>query len=358
MAAWLGAALVIASCGGFSNGPLQQGVVRGTVQGGSSTLGLVAVFGQPQLRDDLAADGTFEVKGVPAGRLELFVVASRDAAVRLPIELRNGQVLDLGSVVAEPAATLLLEIDAPGDLALDDGRVTVAGTPYEALRLDAEGHIQVGPLAAGHYTVAVAIAGVGEQSLEVDLLAGESRAVQLSFPGPDGGEGHEGCLTTGCGGTDHCTPDGRCVQCLEPGDCGAGLLCVNERCEGAFPGCSPCTEGRECRSGLCEAAAGGEDKACVDPCSAASPCTQPGFQCLNDRCVPIAAELADCYALKQVGAPCSEADSCRAAGILNGVCIAGSCAYACDGQKDCPEGFECRPEGASKVCRRSIDGGP
>jgi hypothetical protein len=350
--------LLVASCGDLSNGLLQQGVVRGTVQGGSSTLGLVAVFGRPVLRDDLAADGAFEVKNVPAGKFELFVVASRDAAVRLPVELRNGQVLDVGLVVPQAAAYLLIEIDAPGHLALGGGSVTVAGTPYEALRLDDSGHIQVGPLAAGHYSVSVAIAGVGERAVELDLLAGEAKSLRLDFPSPDGGEGHEGCLATGCSGTDHCTADGRCVQCQEKNDCGPGLLCVNERCEGAFPACSPCTEAFECRSGRCEAAAGLDDKECVDPCSAASPCTQPGFQCVAERCVPIAAELASCYAFRQVGAPCSDADSCRAAGILNGVCAEGSCAYGCEAAKDCPEGFECLAAGATKQCRRSLDGGP
>ncbi|MHB8878605.1 MAG: hypothetical protein ACYC8T_33315, partial [Myxococcaceae bacterium] len=184
------------------------------------------------------------------------------------------------------------------------------------------------------------------------LLAGQTREVPVSFPGPDGSPGHEGCLVTGCAGSDRCTFDGRCVECLEERDCAQGLSCRNERCEGELGGCTPCEESYQCGAGRCESLSGNGGKVCVDTCDEQTPCTEPGFQCFAERCVPRLAELQGCYAFRQVGAPCTGDESCRVAGILNGVCSSGSCTYACQAASDCPGDFECQDEGSGGECRR------
>ncbi|MHB8879432.1 MAG: carboxypeptidase regulatory-like domain-containing protein, partial [Myxococcaceae bacterium] len=93
-----------AGCGTIDNSPLRQGVVRGRVEGASLGLSLVTVFGQPGLRDDPGEDGSFEISGVPAGPIELLVLASSTQAARVGVEVLGGQVVDVGTVASEAAA--------------------------------------------------------------------------------------------------------------------------------------------------------------------------------------------------------------------------------------------------------------
>lgn len=69
-------ALVASACGGFDNTPFRTGTVRGHLTEADPSVALVSLVGNPDVRSTVAGDGTFVLEHVPAGQVELFIVAS------------------------------------------------------------------------------------------------------------------------------------------------------------------------------------------------------------------------------------------------------------------------------------------
>jgi hypothetical protein len=154
-AGWLGLALAT-GCGGFENAPLESGTVRGRIVGAEADVAVVNVLGRPELRAGVAPDGRFELAGVPATSVELFVVASRTRAARSPVVARGARVTDVGDIQASPGAFITVRVsDGQGGVP-SDAEVEVDGTVLDELPVDdASGEARVGPLAAGCYALEV-----------------------------------------------------------------------------------------------------------------------------------------------------------------------------------------------------------
>ncbi|MBI3185283.1 MAG: carboxypeptidase regulatory-like domain-containing protein [Myxococcales bacterium] len=347
------AALLLFGCGQIENDPLRHGTVRGTVLAADPKLALVAVFGKPELRSRVSEDGSFEIEGVPAGGRELFVVASASSAVLSPVAVRGGGVARADSLVAGRAAFIDLELDAPSGQRVNQGEVTVVGTPYAGIRLDDDAVVRLGPLPAGCYQLSAAVRGMGDVSGSACVAEGELRSLSVGLAAPDGTEGREGCLVTGCEAGLRCAPDGSCVACLEDGHCPSGLSCSGNLCLGDVGLCSACTDSGQCgKSGVCESLSGSEGKVCL-PRYENDSCGVRGFEPRSSRCEPMRSQFDGCYAFRHLGSPCSGDEVCRGYGLLNGVCMGGSCTYRCGSNDECPAGFDCREESGQKVCRRS-----
>lgn len=82
------------------NAPLQgNGTVRGVVldeKGQPIQNGYVVVLGTP-IRADIAADGSFELKKIPAGTGSL-VVLDRYTGQEIPFVITNNETLNLGTI--------------------------------------------------------------------------------------------------------------------------------------------------------------------------------------------------------------------------------------------------------------------
>lgn len=348
---WMLALAVATGCGGFENQPLRTGAVRGRVEGALTGESLVSVMGSPEVRSLVDSDGSFELRQVPAGSLELFIVANRSAALRFLLEVQGGRVAETGTLTPEPAAFLEVSVHAPSGQSLEGAWVTVVGTPYAKVSLDPEGYARVGPLASGCYGLELHAPGLGDQSFEECVQAGEGKDLERELPDPDGSEGHEGCQEAGCQQGLRCAPDGRCVECTENGHCGAGLACVDFRCQGALLACASCSEDWQCGSGgACVEVGEHEGKACAPPCVAGG-CAEGGLTCQGGACLPDPALFDGCYARRQVGSACDEAEACVRRGIVGGLCVDSRCTYRCVDSEDCPDGYECAAVSGARVCR-------
>ncbi len=146
-----------------------------------------------------------------------------------------------------------------------------------------------------------------------------------------------------------CVQDGQTRYCSvacsdgqgEP--CGGGFYCKSDLCvrgsQQAVGG--PCSSNDDCTGDL--RCAGETDRWCTTGCSNASPC-QEGFTCESIQgtllCTPEKSIL---------GALCQAQDDCQSS-----LCVQDMCASPCQGNSQCPGGFECVQAGPqdSTVCRR------
>lgn len=226
-------ALVASACGGFDNTPFRTGTVRGQLTEADPSVALVSLVGDPEARCTVAGDGTFVLEQVPAGPVELFIVASVDKAVRLPVVVPGGGSTSLQDVEPRAAGFLELRVRGPARQPVKDGQVSVTGTPFQQLRLQEDGNLRVGPLPEGCYTLEASAAGFPVRKTEACVKESESKEVRIQFPGADGDVDivNRGCVTTGCERGTHCASDGRCVECTSNEQCAPGLSCRNERCQ-------------------------------------------------------------------------------------------------------------------------------
>lgn len=228
-------ALVAGACGGFDNTPFRTGSVRGHLTEADPAVALVSLVGDPDVRSTVAADGTFVLEGVPAGPVELFIVASADKAVRLPVVVPGGGSARLQNVVPRAAGFLQLRVRGPARQPVENGQVSVTGTPFQQQRLDTEGGLRVGPLPEGCYTLETSATGFPVKKTEACVVENESSEVKIQLPSMGNDDDEDllprGCVTTGCEGGRHCASDGRCVECVSSGQCAPGLSCRDERCQ-------------------------------------------------------------------------------------------------------------------------------
>ncbi|XXF80404.1 carboxypeptidase regulatory-like domain-containing protein [Myxococcaceae bacterium GXIMD 01537] len=344
-------ALGASACGNLQNEPFLVGTVSGRLSESDSALALVSLVGSPGIRTTVGADGAFTLERVPAGQAELFIVATAKKAVRLPVRVQGGRAVSLGEVVPSEAGFFDVRVKAPGKLSVRDGQVSVEGTPYQRLVLDEKGRVGVGPLAAGCYTVRVTLPNFPPAATTACVESGKEEGVKVDLPEPGNGNGRPNCAQVGCADGAVCVPNGQCVECTEDAHCGPGLSCKGWRCEGAGPLCGTCNGNWQCGDGAtCQDTPEG-GTACLLECDAKQGCEQ-GFACQGGRCLPDPSQLSGCPAYRWVGSPCAGDETCRAEGLVNGLCVASACTFPCAEDLECPPGFTCGASVAGRVCMR------
>ena len=358
IAGLLVAALVLGACGSIDNDPFRRGTVRGTVEGADPALALVSVQGEPGVRTGVDAEGNFELAQVPVGEVELFIVANAARAARVRVTVSGAQVADVKRVKPKDAGFIDVRVrikpdDKPEDpqAPLRGATVTVEGTPFQRLALDADGRTWVGPLPDGCWSLTVSAPGYPTRRQEGCVGEGERKPVIVRLGGTsDTGLVNGGCRVTGCALGAVCAADGKCVECEEDGQCAPGFACRANRCEGAGPVCAPCAGDYQCAAGsTCQQLPEG-GRACVEGCAEGVTCAA-GFACAAGRCLPDATRLAGCFAFNALGSTCAVDAGCQARGVEGGVCVDGRCTLRCDGAgATCPVGWAC---GGGGVCERA-----
>lgn len=343
-------ALVASACGGFDNTPFRTGTVRGRLTEADPSVALVSLVGNPGVRSAVAEDGGFVLERVPAGPVELFIVASASKALRLSVSVPGGSSASLTDVVPRAAGFLEVKVRAPARQRVGSGQVSVEGTPFQQLRLEEEGSLLVGPLPEGCYALETSVPGFPVKQTEACVGESERKEVEVELPEPAENSVNGGCAVTGCERGSHCAEHGRCVECTSSDQCAWGLSCKNERCEGPGAQCAPCDGDWKCGPGSrCEDLSEG-GSACVTPCDSHNGCTQ-GFTCQDGRCLPQPAQLAGCFAYLQVGIACDGDERCRERGIAQGLCVEGACTFRCITDAECPVGFACTDSAMGSICR-------
>lgn len=200
-------AFVLAACGGFDNTPLRLGVVRGVVS--SPTIETVVLVEQlPSLSTRPSADGRFELSGVPQGDVSLLVLASSTHAERLTVNVRGGEVAEVGTVGQKPGARLEIVVHVPSNQSRARAQVQVNGVTLQQ-PLDFEGEVAIA-LPTGCYPVVVSVPGLGSLEKQVCMQAPTMREVQFELPEPNGTPGREGCSVSGCEPGFSCRSNGSC----------------------------------------------------------------------------------------------------------------------------------------------------
>jgi hypothetical protein len=193
--------LALAGCGGFNNAPLESGTVRGRVVGAEADVAMVSLLGQPELRVGVDADGRFELAGVPATTVELFVVASRTRAARSKVVAQGARVTDVGDIQPGPGAFITVRVSDGNGGIPSRAEVEVDGTVLDDIKVDAtSGEVRVGPLPAGCYELEVKADDVEDVKEEVCVREGEELVRSITLQSDDDGGGDDD------GGSDD--PDG------------------------------------------------------------------------------------------------------------------------------------------------------
>lgn len=200
-------AVLLAGCGGLDNSVLRLGVVRGIVSNPTID-SLVIVEQLPELNAKPAADGRFEIAGVPQGDISLLVLASGTNAERLNVKVQGGAVSELGTVTPRVGARLDVHVHVPSNQSRANAVVTVAGVVVQK-KLNREGEVEIA-LPTGCYPVNVSIRGLGAVAKQVCVEAPKSREVDFELLDPDGSPGREGCSVSGCEAGYVCRSNGSC----------------------------------------------------------------------------------------------------------------------------------------------------
>ncbi|WP_342375825.1 carboxypeptidase regulatory-like domain-containing protein [Myxococcus stipitatus] len=186
----LGGLTFAVACGGFNNGPLEEGTVRGRLVGADARVAKVNVLGLPSTRADVSPDGRFELHGVPATAVELFMVASSTRAARTKVVAQGARITDLGDIVAPLGSFITVRLRDRGGNVPKEGEVEVDGTAFDDLLTDAStGEVRVGPLAEGCYTLEAKADKLAEVEQEVCVGVGEELVRDIVLGDDDDDDG-------------------------------------------------------------------------------------------------------------------------------------------------------------------------
>ncbi|WP_163777590.1 carboxypeptidase-like regulatory domain-containing protein [Myxococcus vastator] len=356
-----------AGCGNLENAPFRVGTVHGQLTESDPAVALVSLVSQPGVSSHVDADGRFTLEDVPTGMAELFIVATAEKAARVQVRVLGGQSVQVRPVAPTPAGFLDLRVKTTNGFRLSAAEVSVAGTPFQRLLLDAQGRLRVGPLPDGCYSVTVTALGFPATQVEDCAGPGEKKELNVDLE-VDESLLEQGCQEIGCVEGLVCAPNKKCLECFGNSHCGAGLTCRGNRCEGPGPLCAPCTGDWQCAAGThcevlpegsaaCVARCGGDEDDDCHPTTQALPdddcparCA-PGFTCQSGRCLPDAANFAGCHALRRMDAPCTDDASCHELGLPGGRCVSGACTVPCATDRDCPGSRRCVASPAGPVCQ-------
>ncbi|AEI68417.1 carboxypeptidase-like regulatory domain-containing protein [Corallococcus macrosporus] len=355
---------VAAGCGNLENAPFRVGTVHGQLTESDPAVAMVSLVEQPGVSSHVDADGHFTLRDVPSGPAELFIVATSEKAARVQVQVLGGQSVRVRPVEPTPAGFFDLRVKTTNGFRLPATEVSVEGTPFQRLLLDAQGRLRVGPLPDGCYAVSVTAIGFPRTQTEACAGPGERKELKVDLE-VDASLLEQGCQEHGCEEGLVCAPNKKCLECFGNGHCPGGLTCRGNRCEGSGPLCAPCTGDWQCAPDThCEVLPEG-NAACVARCNPgagapppsqdtrddrATQCT-PGFTCQSDRCLPDAANFAGCHALRRLDAPCTDDASCHELGLLNGRCVSGACTVPCATDRDCPGSRRCVTSSVGDVCQ-------
>ncbi len=342
------AALVAAlsACGGLSTPDLSRGAVAGRIDG--ALPGAYAyVYGAPQLRAALAADGTFEIDGVPVGSASVVLYDGWDHAEMVAVEVRGATRTWIDrTAAAMPLAGSIVAAARPQGGTIGMGAsYTVDGAVLAGVLASGALSVDLWPLPAGSFVVRAALPGFVAVDTPVTALAGATVTAEadLNIDPPDP---EHGCVNKTCHAPLLCElADGWCYECLATSDCTlAGETCVAHACvatSGARQICDPCTADADCAGTLCFSG----DPAgtvCSSACTADSDCPA-GFACADTAtqgraCV---APLGCAALTATFDAPCVDNGGCDDA-LRAGVCVGlgapgttGYCSAPCLVPADC-----------------------
>ncbi|MFP2897513.1 carboxypeptidase regulatory-like domain-containing protein [Corallococcus sp. 4LFB] len=198
-----GLLLALAGCGGFVNGDLRTGTVKGRILGVEADVARVSVMGHSELRTTVAADGSFQLDGVPATSLELFVVASRTRAARKSVVAQGAQVTDVGDIASSPGAFLTVRVSDESGAIPSGVEVELKDTGLDRIKLEpGVGEARLGPLPTGCYELEVKADDLEDVEEELCVREGEEQVRAITLPTDDDGGGDDD------GGDDHGGRDG------------------------------------------------------------------------------------------------------------------------------------------------------
>lgn len=200
--------MLVGGCGSLDNAPLRLGVIRGQLANADGSA-LVAIRGREDLVTSPERDGHFELKNVPVGSVELFIIVNAGESQRLIVDVGAASVTELGTVTAARSATFEVYVVAPGGQLVSSGTLALVGVPLTAAIRPQEGeaHLRV---PAGCFDVVVSVPGLGSSGASGCVDAGGLLERRIALPIPDGTPGREGCPVTGCQAPLACQADLAC----------------------------------------------------------------------------------------------------------------------------------------------------
>ncbi len=187
----------LSACGSLDNEPLKTGVVRGQLVG-SDPGALVTVVGREDLVARPDATGHFELRSVPVGPNDVFIIVNALKSRRLTVNVGAASIADLGTVEARVSAKLEVYVNSIGGHRLTGGTAYLVGTPLSSSLRPPENEAEF-LVPAGCYEVRVVVPGLGEHRVSAGCVS-EGAVVEnrLEMEPPDGSPGREGCQVTGC----------------------------------------------------------------------------------------------------------------------------------------------------------------
>ncbi len=152
-------ALVVSSwalgCGGFENGPLQTGSLRGTVANVNGTDPAWIWVDGVTSPVPLNVDGSFALEDLPVGEVKLMVIANANEAISLQTVVQPATET---SVPVTPAlgGWFIVDLRDSGD-PIPGANASVIGAPafLQNVGPGSEGGARLGPLPFGCYTIHV-----------------------------------------------------------------------------------------------------------------------------------------------------------------------------------------------------------
>ena len=198
--------LGLGACGSLDNDPFRAGTVRGRLTDFDPAVALVSVVGLPGVRSGVDAQGRFMLEDVPAGPVELFIVATADTAARVPLTVQGGQSVDVPDVKPRTAGTFLVKLHTRSSRKVLDAKALVEGTPVEASQLDDRAPYRVGPLPEGCYGVSILAPGFLSTSVQDCVGSGKQTALNVELV-PESDSSEERCAFAGCEDGRHSSRD-------------------------------------------------------------------------------------------------------------------------------------------------------